>query len=54
VVLGADEYFVMGDNRNNSRDSRDPSIGSINRDQLVGRAFIRVWPLNRFGLIEHQ
>ncbi|MDR2889724.1 MAG: signal peptidase I [Lachnospiraceae bacterium] len=54
VVLGADEYFVMGDNRNNSRDSRDPSIGSIGRDQLVGRAFVRVWPFDRFGMIEHQ
>lgn len=54
VALGEDEYFVMGDNRNNSRDSRDPSIGNINRSQLVGRAFVRIWPLNRIGLIEHQ
>ncbi|MBO4838787.1 MAG: signal peptidase I [Lachnospiraceae bacterium] len=43
IVLGEDEYFVMGDNRNNSSDSRY-SVGPVKRSQLVGRAWLRVWP----------
>lgn len=54
VTLGEDEYFVMGDNRNNSKDSRDPQVGMIHRDDIVGRAFIRIWPLNKFGILKHQ
>lgn len=53
VKLGADEYFVMGDNRNNSSDSRDPAVGNIHRDDIIGRAFIRIWPLSKFGLLKH-
>ncbi len=48
VVLGEDEYFVMGDNRNHSSDSRDPSVGVLNRDQLVGRAWLRIYPFESF------
>lgn len=54
VVLGEDEYFVMGDNRNNSADSRNPSVGNIHRDEIVGRAWLRIWPLSRFGILKHQ
>lgn len=54
IVLGDDEYFVMGDNRNNSSDSRDPSVGNIHRDDIIGRAFIRIWPLAKFGILKHQ
>jgi signal peptidase I len=54
VVLGEDEYFVMGDNRNNSSDSRDPSVGNIQRDQIIGKAFLRIWPLNKIGILKHQ
>ncbi|MCM1183166.1 MAG: signal peptidase I [Roseburia sp.] len=54
VVLGDDEYFVMGDNRNNSSDSRDPSVGNIHRKDIIGRAFIRIWPLSKFGILKHQ
>lgn len=43
------QYFVMGDNRTNSRDSR--FIGTIPRNLIVGRAFIIVWPLSRIGLL---
>ena len=44
IVLADDEYFLMGDNRNNSTDSRDPSVGNVRRDEIVGRAWLRIWP----------
>ncbi len=54
ILLGDDEYFVMGDNRNNSSDSRDPSVGNIHRKDIIGRAFIRIWPFSKFGILKHQ
>lgn len=54
ITLDDDEYFVMGDNRNNSTDSRDPSVGNITRDEIVGRAWLRIWPFNKFGFIKHR
>ena len=54
ILLGVDEYFVMGDNRNNSSDSRDPSVGNIHRRDIIGRAFIRIWPSSKFGVLKHQ
>ena len=54
IQLGDDEYFVMGDNRNNSTDSRDPSVGNITRDEIIGRAWLRIWPFDKFGLIKHR
>lgn len=54
ILLGEDEYFVMGDNRNNSSDSRDPQVGSIHRKDIIGRAFIRIWPFDSFGVLKHQ
>lgn len=54
IQLGDDEYFVMGDNRNNSSDSRDPSVGNIHRKDIIGRAFIRIWPFSKFGILKHQ
>ncbi len=54
VVLGDDEYFVMGDNRNNSSDSRTEAVGNINRKDIVGRAWLRIWPFSKFGVLKHQ
>ena len=51
ITLGKDEYFVMGDNRNNSTDSRDPSVGNIHKKEILGRAWLRIWPLYEFELL---
>ena len=54
IVLGEDEYFVLGDNRNDSTDSRDPNVGVIHRDEIIGRAWVRIWPLDQIGVLKHQ
>ena len=54
VVLGDDEYFVLGDNRNNSEDSRYAAVGNIKRSEISGRAWVRIWPLSSFGVLKHQ
>lgn len=51
ITLGADEYFVLGDNRNDCTDSREPSVGNIRRDEITGRALLITWPMDRFGLL---
>lgn len=52
VKLGKDEYFVMGDNRNNSMDSRFEEVGNISRNRIVGKAILRMWPLSKFGFVK--
>lgn len=54
ITLGEDEYFVLGDNRNNSSDSRDPSVGNIHRDRIIGKAWIRIWPFSDIGFLKYQ
>lgn len=54
IQLGSDEYFLLGDNRNSSTDSRDSRVGVITRSEIIGRAYIRVWPLKDFKILEHQ
>ena len=44
-------YFVMGDRRSNSVDSRNSVIGAISRDDIFGNVFLKVWPLSDFGLV---
>ena len=51
ITLGEDEYFVLGDNRNESADSREASVGILKREDLIGRAWVRIWPLNSFGVL---
>ena len=52
IHIGKDEYFVLGDNRENSRDSRDSTVGLVKKDSIMGRAWSVIWPLNKFGSIE--
>ena len=44
-----DQYWVMGDNRTSSKDSR--FFGTIAKDEIIGRVFVRIWPLNRLDLL---
>lgn len=52
VTLGSDEYFVIGDNRNGSVDSRYADVGNISSDNIVGKLWLRVSPLKEFGLVQ--
>ncbi|MBO4808836.1 MAG: signal peptidase I [Lachnospiraceae bacterium] len=54
VKLGDDEYFVLGDNRNNSIDSRFEQVGKLKRSELIGKAWVRIWPFDKFGKVVHQ
>ena len=49
ITLDSDEYFVLGDNRNNSEDSRYANIGNIKKDYIIGKAWFRVAPFSSFG-----
>lgn len=51
IHLGEDEYFVLGDNRNVSEDSRYPDVGNIKRSDIIGRAWLRIYPFSKFGLM---
>lgn len=49
ITIPSNEYFVFGDNRSHSSDSRE--FGPISRNLIIGRAFMRYWPLPKFGLL---
>lgn len=51
-TLGADEYFCLGDNRQNSVDSRYDTVGCIKKSDIIGKAVFRVFPLKNFGTIK--
>ena len=44
-------YFVMGDRRSNSVDSRNSLVGAITQDDIIGKVFLRVWPLPKIGFL---
>ncbi len=47
-------YFVMGDNRSTSQDSRNSMVGCIAEEQIVGKALFRLWPFSELGLINEK
>lgn len=52
ITLGDDEYFVLGDNRNNSEDSRYANIGNIKEEYIQGKAWYRITSLTNMGKID--
>ena len=52
IDLGVDEYFLLGDNRESSEDSRFSGIGTIKREQLTGKVWFKFQPIEEFGLIQ--
>ncbi len=52
IQLGEGEYFVLGDNREESFDSRYVKVGPIKFDEIEGKALIRIWPLDKFGILD--
>lgn len=52
IELGKDEYFLMGDNRDSSEDSRSSGIGNIKKEQLLGKVWLKFQPLSEIGLIQ--
>ena len=51
-TLDKGQYFVLGDNRSASMDSRDADIGNVKRSEIYGKAWIRVSPISRFGFLK--
>lgn len=54
VTLGEDEYFVLGDNRYDSDDSRSTGVGLVKRNTIIGKACFRLLPFNGIGSLKYQ
>ena len=53
-TLNDDEIFVLGDNRNQSDDSRSSDVGPVNIDDIIGKVSFRIWPFNSIGSMKGQ
>ena len=51
IALKEDEYFCLGDNRPVSYDSRYPEVGPVERSEIIGKVWIRIWPFSKFGKV---
>lgn len=54
ITLGEDEYFVLGDNRNSSKDSRFVEVGNVKRSAIIGKVWAKIWPLNGISIFDHK
>lgn len=52
IVVPEGQYFVMGDNRQGSRDSRDPAVKFVDREDILGKVVLRLFPFESFGTVE--
>ena len=52
VILGEDEYFLLGDNRDSSEDSRFANVGNVRKENMIGKVWLRLFPLLDMGLVE--
>lgn len=52
VTIGEDEYYVLGDNRNHSTDSRSKDVGLVKKSQIIGKASYRIYPFDTFGKLK--
>lgn len=52
ITLGEDEYFVLGDNRNHSLDSRDHMVGNISKEDIIGKAWLRIYPFDEMCVVK--